>query len=934
MLYSQEDGVVAFTLPVRNSLKFNKFIINPTFSFVREQSPILSFYNKRQWVQFDNAPLTYFLSYSGRFLENEGLSLGLFQQDYGVLTTFGAIANFAHNIKLQEDSNLTFGMNLGIYKSGLNRGKVITNYPDPSLENIPSNSLITVNPGINYGTAFLDFGLSVNNLILYNFKTSKIIQNDPEKSIEAHIMYTGYIDSYGFFDRSKFSGLLRTEVKKDKTIISGLAMLTLLKGIWAQAGYNTLYGMSGGIGMNITQRISMEYNFENGIGNLSNFGSSHEIVFAYKFNNQKYDYGDDEDEGSIIPPAGSVNRVSGKPLTDASHQEYQQFKEQKEARLKEEADVKAKQLADAKIKADNTAALQAKLIADAKVKADADAKAKLAADAKAKANAAALQAKLIADAKTKTDADAKAKLAAVPKSKANASAVLQAKPLAGAALQAKLIADAKTKTDADAKAKLAADAKTKANAAAALQAKLIADAKVKADAAAKAKLAADAKTKANTDAALQAKLIADAKVKADADAKAKLAADAKTKANAAAALQAKLIADAKVKADADAKAKLAADAKAKADADAALQAKLIADAKVKAVADAKAKLAADAKTKADAGAVLQAKLIADAKVKADADAKAKLAEEARLKAETEAAAKAKLASIPKDENAKSIDNLTKIVVDSKKGQQDLLRQLNVKVSDKEKDLKELKEENDLSEKGIYKEPKVFKSVSAENTALESLKAQIVVMNQNQKLKIIELDNLYKERIKKGGNLNDETNQTYLKTIEALKSDQVRAIQSNLDLVSTLEKIKVDTEIEKKRRIKRAAFANNQDRYLQDVAALKRIKEKTVVSTIPFKETDFDFGEEQSNVQVLKDIKNVEKGYYLVIAVHQDVSKRDDFLTKTVASGQSNVDFFYDVKSGKYFIYYDKFDSIEEAKKALQSKGDKPFNGKMSMVKIE
>ncbi len=175
IIFSQEDGVVAFTLPIRNSLKFNKYIINPTFSFVKEQSPALSFYNKKQGVQFDNAPQTYFFSYSGRFLENEGASLGFFQQDYGVLTTFGAVANFAHNISFQEDSNLTFGLNLGFYKSGLNKGKVISNYADPSLENIPSNSLFTVNPGINYGNAFFDFGLSVNNLVLYNLKTSKII---------------------------------------------------------------------------------------------------------------------------------------------------------------------------------------------------------------------------------------------------------------------------------------------------------------------------------------------------------------------------------------------------------------------------------------------------------------------------------------------------------------------------------------------------------------------------------------------------------------------------------------------------------------------------------------------------------------------------------------------------------------------------------------
>ena len=74
ILYSQnevaEDGVVSFSLPIRNSLKFNKYAINPTFSFVREQGSHLSFYNKRQWVQFDDAPQTYLFSYSGRFREN------------------------------------------------------------------------------------------------------------------------------------------------------------------------------------------------------------------------------------------------------------------------------------------------------------------------------------------------------------------------------------------------------------------------------------------------------------------------------------------------------------------------------------------------------------------------------------------------------------------------------------------------------------------------------------------------------------------------------------------------------------------------------------------------------------------------------------------------------------------------------------------------
>ena len=143
MFYSQEDdGVVSLALPIRNSLMFNQYAINPTFSFVRQQNKFASITNKREWVQFEDAPQTFLASYSGRFGENIGAGLGLFQQNYGVLTTFGGVANFAYNARLDTDSNLTFGLNVGAYKSGVNSGSVVTNFPDPSLDDIPSNFLL------------------------------------------------------------------------------------------------------------------------------------------------------------------------------------------------------------------------------------------------------------------------------------------------------------------------------------------------------------------------------------------------------------------------------------------------------------------------------------------------------------------------------------------------------------------------------------------------------------------------------------------------------------------------------------------------------------------------------------------------------------------------------------------------------------------------
>ena len=304
--FSQEDGVASLAIPVRNSLRFNRFNLNPTFSFVREQNKYISFTNKREWVQFEDAPMTYLASYSGRFSENIGVGVGLFQQNYGVLTSFGGVLNFAYNARLAKENNLTFGLNLGVYKSGINEGNVITNNPDPSLNNIPSNFLLSISPGINYGTQFFDFGVSVNNLVQYNMNSSAFIEDDPRKSVQAHVMYTGYMDSRGFFDESKFSTLIRSEFQKNNTIISGIVMLTVPKGIWAQAGYNTIYGLSGGLGLNITEQIAIEYNFEKAIGDLTTFGPSHEITLAYKFKKKEnYYYGGNDEETAFVIPKKS-----------------------------------------------------------------------------------------------------------------------------------------------------------------------------------------------------------------------------------------------------------------------------------------------------------------------------------------------------------------------------------------------------------------------------------------------------------------------------------------------------------------------------------------------------------------------------------------------------------------------------------------------------
>lgn len=670
-LFSQSEVVTSLTLPIRNSLKFNRFIIHPAFSFVREQAPFLTFYNKRQWLSFENAPQTYLVSYSGRFLQNEGVALGLFQQNEGVITTFGAVANFAHNIELQTESNLTFGVNLGFYKSGLNTAKIVTNYPDPLFETIPSSSFIVFNPGINYGTTFLDFGVSLTNFLVYNLRASELVVDHPEKSVSVHLMHTGYIEGNGFFDKSKFSAIVKSDFRKGNTGISGVAMLTIPNGLWTQLGYNTIYGVSGGLGINLSQSIAIEYNYERGLGNFANFGASHEIGFAYKFSNRNSNY-EEDDLGSIIPPA------SDRGIVYAQQKTVQKPKE----------------------------TLQ--------------------------------------------------QVIAIP---AQEKPIVVLKPVQDTIVPTTKLVETPIKKDTIAPSALAV-----------------------------------------------------------------------------------------------------------------------------------------VQSKKDSVEVVVPK--------------------------------------PKNRTFIAIDNLTAALEVTKTKQDDLLSRLSVTIASKKEDLAQMKEENDLSEQGIYAEPKPFKSRATENTELESLQTEIAAIAKDQKDKIRELETVYNEKLKNGNEEDTELLNDYAQTIQNLKQEHIAAVQANVDLNRTLEEIKEATEIEKKRRIKRASFINVDGRLAQDIATLKRIKETTILSQVPLLSSDFDSGEEQPEVQIIKGNKNVPSAYYLVIAVHSEVAKRDEFLTKTVASGQPNVNFFYDANSSKYFIYYDSFDSIEAAKQALKNKGSLPYNGTMSIVKIE
>ncbi|MFT6369550.1 MAG: hypothetical protein ACJAWH_000629, partial [Maribacter sp.] len=76
----EENPFISYDVPAQNLLKYNRFLINPTFSTVREDKSYINLLHRNQSVQFDDNNQNYFLSYSGRINDKTGLGLSLYTQ--------------------------------------------------------------------------------------------------------------------------------------------------------------------------------------------------------------------------------------------------------------------------------------------------------------------------------------------------------------------------------------------------------------------------------------------------------------------------------------------------------------------------------------------------------------------------------------------------------------------------------------------------------------------------------------------------------------------------------------------------------------------------------------------------------------------------------------------------------------------------------------
>lgn len=282
----EENPFVAYDVPAQNLLKYNRFLINPTFSTVREDKSYVNLLHRNQSVQFNDNNENYFLSYSGRINDRTGLGLSLYTQREGLLSNFGVLANYAYGVKLSDKSNLTFGTNISYYNSGFDEGRATTVEDDPFLSGLQDQNLLSFQPGINLSYGSFDVGAFAENLFDYNLRTNETVTDFKDKTYSGHLQYTHqFKNASGVFEDGRLMPLARArKVGEEEITLGGSLILDLPKVGWIQGGYDSFYGAAAGAGFNLNKRLSLGYTMEKGLGsNFDNFGVTHEISFAYSF---------------------------------------------------------------------------------------------------------------------------------------------------------------------------------------------------------------------------------------------------------------------------------------------------------------------------------------------------------------------------------------------------------------------------------------------------------------------------------------------------------------------------------------------------------------------------------------------------------------------------------------------------------------------------
>ena len=270
----------------QNLTEYNGSIVNPAYSLDRNNPSSIAFWSRWQWQTYDGDPTSLFLNYTARLNDVSAAGIGFFQHNTGIFLNTGANLNYAYNIALGEDIFLGVGLNVFAFQQKLADDRFFV--PNPIQTSAENDFILQMAPGINLSIDRFNIGLTSENMFDYNFTTNERNTSPDDRMFQVLVSYDFPVSVLSNDNSSVFRPMLyyKTIPGLDNQI--GLITLLTTNKYWAQAGYNSFYGFSGGIGGRFFKRLSFGALVEVGTSSdLKGQDPTFELVTSYKLGKQQ-----------------------------------------------------------------------------------------------------------------------------------------------------------------------------------------------------------------------------------------------------------------------------------------------------------------------------------------------------------------------------------------------------------------------------------------------------------------------------------------------------------------------------------------------------------------------------------------------------------------------------------------------------------------------
>lgn len=134
---------------------YNKAYYNPALAGFRGVPSLTGIY-RNQWLGFDGAPTSKFLSFeSPIFNQNAGMGLMIGNYEIGIMNAWNATMSYNYNIKFNETSGLRLGLSGALRTLNLDVNEEGSNPERPGDSSLPSSDETTYKGNFGVGAAFV-----------------------------------------------------------------------------------------------------------------------------------------------------------------------------------------------------------------------------------------------------------------------------------------------------------------------------------------------------------------------------------------------------------------------------------------------------------------------------------------------------------------------------------------------------------------------------------------------------------------------------------------------------------------------------------------------------------------------------------------------------------------------------------------------------------